>query len=164
MRVAVLVFAAVAFLVLTAGVVRAAVPSSERLSLVLGLGLSGDPVRKNSTSLGTTITDAIDTDITNKTSALTQMFVVTNLDSVDNVCVGSIAFDASSSCETLCGTAGSWTGQGYAATMNCTSGDASQGSVITAGNSRSFRYDGTRCVCMVASAASTVVQAERYTR
>jgi len=145
--------------------VVAAPPGQARLDLVLGLGLDGDPVRKNSTALGTTIDDAINTDITPESNALTQLFVVTNLDATNNICIGSVDNSASASdCETLCGTAGSWTDQGYAATMNCTAGNASMGSVVPPGNSRQFRYDGTRCVCMVASGANTDVQVERFAR
>lgn len=138
-------------------------PTGERLTSALETALTRDPVRKNA-SLGTTIDDAIDTDITAKTNNKVQLFVVTNLHASQNVCFGTVAWSGADSCATRCGTEAAWTGQGYAATMNCTAGDASMGSVVTAGASRQFRYDGTRCACIVASGASTTVQVERVIR
>lgn len=146
---------------------HAAPPIGERLSAALEHPLRADPFRK-SVSLGTTIDDAIDTDITaaQKTADKIQMFVVTNTHATQNVCFGTVAWSGADSCATRCGTAGAWTEQTglYAATMNCTAGDASIGQIIPAGRSRAFRYDGTRCACIVASGASTTVQVERFTR
>lgn len=143
---------------------QATPPVGERLDQALESPLHSEPTRLNSSALGTTIQAAIATDITGKTDDRTQLFVVTNLSTSNNVCFGTVAFSGATACSSLCTTAGSWTGQGFAATMNCTSGDASMGSVITAGGSRQFRYDGTRCACVVGSAASSVIQVERVVR
>jgi hypothetical protein len=143
----------------------AAQPSGDRLAGVVDAPLIEDPVRKNLTTLTTTLLDAIDAQNTKKTLEVSQLFVVTNLDDTTDVCIGSIPVTAAETCdETLCATAGKWTANGYAAAMNCTEGDASRGSVVPPGQSRSFRYAGTRCVCMVASGASTSVQVERIVR
>lgn len=140
-------------------------PSGTRLQDALTAPLTADPVRKNFDSLGTTLVDAIDTQNTKKTDQITQAFVVTNLDDTTNICVGSVSVGAGETCnETLCDTEAKWTAQGYAGKMNCTNGDASQGSIVPAGGAREFRYDGTRCVCMVASGAGTVGQVERVVR
>jgi hypothetical protein len=48
--------------------------------------------------------------------------------------------------------------------MNCTLGNASMGSVVRAGASDRFVYDGTRCVCIVGSTANLDVQIERTVR
>jgi hypothetical protein len=137
--------------------------ASSRLESVLGVGLGAEPARYNSAALGTTILEAVAADNTLLTDQATQQFVVTNYSASGNVCLGSVAASATN-CNTLCGTAGSWTGQGFAATMNCTAGDASMGSIIPAGQSRTFRYDGTRCVCIVGSTTSMSVQVERLVR
>lgn len=138
-------------------------PTGERLEAALESALRADPVRKN-VSLGTTIDDAIDTDITAKTDNKIQLFVVTNLHASQNVCFGTVPWSGADTCATRCAAEAAWTGQGYAATMNCTANDASMGSVITAGASRQFRYDGTRCACIVASGAATTTQVERVLR
>lgn len=140
--------------------------AGSRLEAVLNTGLSADPVRFNSTAVGTTIMDAIETDLATayRTDQFTQILTVANLESAGNLCVGSVAWSGATSCSDRCGTAGAWTGQGYAATMNCTLGDASMGSVVRANTSRSFAYDGTRCICIVASTANVDVQIERTTR
>lgn len=137
--------------------------ASSRLESVLGVGLNAEPARYNSASLGTSIIEAIAADNTLRTDQATQQFVVTNYSTSGNVCLGSVAASATD-CNTLCGTAGSWTGQGFAATMNCTAGDASMGSIVPAGQSRTFRYDGTRCLCIVGSTSGMSVQVERLVR
>ena len=133
---------------------QATPPVGERLDQALESPLTADPVRFNSTSLTTTILPAIATDITAKTDDRVQLFVVTNLDTANNVCFGTTAWVGANTCATQC----------TASSINCTAGDANMGSVVTPGSSRQFRYAGTRCACVVASAASTDVQVERVIR
>lgn len=142
----------------------AAQPVGIQLDFMLNAPLTGDPVRKN-VSLGTTIVDAIDSDTGVRSDSTSLLFVVSNLHAAHLTCVGSIPVSTAETCnETLCATATKWTDQGYAATMNCTTGDASMGSVVPAGQSRALRYAGNRCVCIVASGAGTTVQVERVVR
>lgn len=144
-------------------IAHAAPPVGERLDAALNAPLSGEPLRKNA-SFGTTLVAAIATENTKKTNEVTQLFVVTNTHASQNLCFGTISAVGATCNDALCDTAGSWTGQGFAAKMNCTDGDASQGSLVPAGSSRAFRYDGTRCACVVASGASTTGQVERVVR
>lgn len=148
-------------------------PTGERLEAAIEGALDREPIRKALTTLSTTVLDAVDTDNSNKTDSAVQLFVVTNLDDTTDVCFGTIPVASNETCnETLCQTAGKWTaaatavpaGNGAAAIMNCTHGDASMGSVVPKGQSRAFRYSGRRCGCMVASGAATDVQVERETR
>lgn len=150
--------------------VHALPPSGDRLESVVESGLTREPVRKALSTLSTTVLDAIDTDITDKTDSNTQLYVVTNFDDTTDVCFGTIPRSTSQTCnETLCQTATKWTdavpdGNGMAATMNCTHGDASIGSPVPKGQSRAFRYAGSRCGCIVASGAGTDVVVERVSR
>lgn len=148
-------------------------PTGERLNAAIEGGLVREPVRKALSNLTTTVLDAVDTDVSNKLDSATQTFVVTNLDDTTDVCFGTIPLATSETCDqTLCQTAAKWTaavdaspaGNGAAAIMNCTHGDASMGSIVPKGQSRSFRYGGNRCACVVASGANTDFQVERTTR
>ena len=146
-------------------VANAAPASGGRLQDAVVAPLNAEPKRKNFTSLGTTLVAAVDTENTNKVDSAVQMFVVTNDDTTDNMCFGTIPLVAGDTCNSsLCDTASKWTGQGFAGKMNCTNGDASQGSLVVAGASRIFRYDGTRCACIVGSAAGVEGQVERVVR
>jgi len=140
-----------------------ATPVGERLRQVIDAPLSADPVRDND-AVGTTLVAAVSTENTKKSAGDTQLFVVTNLHASQNLCFGTVSAVGATCNDALCDTAGSWTGQGYAGKMNCTNGDASQGSLIPAGQSRTFRYNGTRCACIVASGATTTAQVERVVR
>jgi len=124
--------------------------ASSRLDQVLQTGLSADPARLNSTALGTTPTDAIGTDLpaASQVDSVTQQIVVTNLEGAGNICVGSTT----------------WALTCAALSVNCTLGNAAMGSVVPAGQARTFRYDGTRRPCIVGSAANMDVQSERVTR
>lgn len=139
-------------------------PSFSRLQLLLAQPLSEDPEAGTNGPYGTTIDNAFGTDLdaTKKTVATTQQVIVTNIDTSGKICIGTVAWSGATDCSTLCGTAGAWTGQDrYDATMNCTTNDDSQGSLVPPGQSRSFRYDGTRCICVVASEVNTDGQIER---
>lgn len=157
-----------AFLVLALFVPLAALalpPSGERLDQLLRAGLTRDPVKK-AANISTVVTDAIDTDITAKVDSAQQLIVVTNLATSGLVCIGSVAWSNTDSCETRCGTAAAWSDQtdpDYTGAMNCTLGSANIGSIVPHGQSRQFRYDGTRCVCMVAS-TNVDVLVERVVR
>jgi hypothetical protein len=141
-----------------------AAPIGERLQAAIDGPLSADPVRKN-VSLGTTVVAAIATENAKKTSNDMQILVASNTHASHNVCVGSIAVTSGETCDdTLCATEAKWTAAGLAATMNCTANDASSGSLVLPGTQRQFRYDGTRCVCIVASGAGTGTQVERIVR
>jgi hypothetical protein len=143
--------------------VQAAPPIGERLAAVLDAPLTAEPLRKNA-SFGTTLVAAIATENSKKTDATTQLFVVTNTHASQRLCFGTVSAVGATCNDTLCDTTASWTATGYAAKMNCTDADASQGSIVPAGTSRAFRYDGTRCACVVASGASTTGQIERVVR
>lgn len=139
-------------------------PVGDRLVGVIEAALSGDPIKKSGTGLGTTIDDAIDTDLNpnQQNDSVSQLFVVTNLDTANYVCIGSVAWTVSGTgCLDKLDTNANWdTGS----VMTCTLGSAHIGSLVPPGQSRSFRYDGTRCVGIVASAASTDYVVERYVR
>lgn len=141
-------------------------PAGERLDQLLRVGLIRDPVKK-SANISTAVVDAIDTDITAKSDSIQQLLVVTNLASSGLVCIGTVAWSGADSCETRCGTAAAWSDQtdpDYTSSMNCTLGSPNIGSIVPHGQSRQFRYDGTRCVCMVASTSNTDVLVERVVR
>lgn len=139
-------------------------PIGERLQAAIDGPLSADPVRKN-TSLGTTLVAAVDTVNAKTTVHDMQILVVTNSHATQSVCVGSIPLGTGDTCNNaLCDTATKWTDQGYAAKMNCTANDASEGSLVLPTSSRQFRYTGNRCLCIVASGAATTTQVERVVR
>lgn len=141
-------------------------PAGERLDQLLRVGLTKDPAKK-SANISTVVTDAIDADITTKVDSVQQLLVVTNLASAGLVCIGTVAWSGADSCETRCGTATAWSSQtdpDYTASMDCTLGSANVGSIVPHGQSRQFRYDGTRCVCMVASTSNIDVLVERVVR
>jgi hypothetical protein len=142
---------------------HAAPPIGVRLDAALNAPLAAEPARKNA-SFGTTLVAAIATENTRKSGEVTQLFVVTNTHASQRLCFGTVSAVGATCNDTLCDTTASWTAQGFAAKMNCTDADASQGSIVLAGTSRAFRYDGTRCACVVASGASTTGQVERVVR
>lgn len=148
------------------GTATALPPDTNRLDYIINGAWNSEPVRKQSTALTTTPIAAVDTDVpaAARVDGKVQLFSVFNPSATNRVCVGSVAWSGASTCATLCNTAASWTGQGFAATMNCTAGDVSMGSLVAPGKDRSFRYDGTRCVCVVGSAAATEFQVERVLR
>jgi hypothetical protein len=75
-----------------------------------------------------------------------------------------VAWSGGTACSSLCTTAGSWTSQAmYASSMTCSAG-TSMGSVIPAGQSRTFRYTGERCACIVGATSGLSVQVERLVR
>jgi hypothetical protein len=148
---------------LLAFTVQAAPPIGERLAAVLDAPLTADPLRNNA-GVGTTPIAAIATENSKKTDATVQLFVVTNTHASQNICFGTVSAVGATCNDALCDTTASWTAGGYAAKMNCTAGNASQGSVVPAGQSRAFRYDGTRCACVVADGAATTGQIERVVR
>ena len=159
-------YAFLALVLLTPLAALALPPSGERLDQLLRAGLTKDPAKK-AASISTAVTDAIDTDITKKVDSAQQLLVVTNLATSGLVCIGTVAWSGADSCETRCGTAAAWSDQtdpDYTAAMDCTLGSANIGSIIPHGQSRQFRYDGTRCICMVASTSNINVLVERVVR
>lgn len=139
-------------------------PSGDRLRTVIDQPLKTDPIRKNAV-VGVTLVQAIDVENLRKGDGDSQLFVVTNLTTANQVCLGTIPAAGGLCDATRCALATSWTvGNSYTAAMNCTLGDPNMGSVVPGGMSRAFRYDGTRCLCMVASAITTNVQVERTVR
>lgn len=154
-------------------VAHAMPPTGERLEQAIVGALAREPTRKTMTNLTTTLVDAVDVDNPNKLDSGTQLFVVTNLDSANLLCFGTIPLLTTETCdETLCDTAAKWTnavdaatpGNAMAGKGNCTIGNASMISPIPFGQSREFRYQGNRCGCIVAAAASTDVMVERVSR
>ncbi len=139
-------------------------PVGERLQSALDAPLTGDPTRINLTSLSTTLLHAGASENASKTNDKVQIFVVINKDTTDDVCFGTVSAVGITCGDAQCDVAGNWTSAGYAAKMNCTAGSASRGSVIPPGQSRRFVYDGTRCPCVVGSAAISDVQVERVVR
>jgi len=143
---------------------HAGTPTGERFIQALNGALLAEPVRHND-QCGLTIHAAVDIENGRKTADDVQVFTVTNNHATQKLCFGTIPVTAAETCNTaLCGTAGKWTGQGFAATMNCTDADASQGSIVLARTQRTFVYAGTRCACVVGSGAGTTVQVERVVR
>lgn len=151
-------------------VAHAAVPTGERLDAALNGPLLREPTRKNLATWTTTIDDAVDADVERKSDSSLQIFTVTNVDTSTDLCIGSVPLLASETCgAALCGTATKWTdahpaGNGMAATMNCTHGDASMGTIVPFGKAIKVIYSGDRCACAVASGANTDAQIERTTR
>lgn len=145
-------------------IAHAGPPTGDRLAQVLDGPLSAEPTLDSKT-IGTTIVAAVATQNTNKTKEDVQIFTVTNHNASTDLCFGTIPVTAAETCnDALCATASKWTGQGFAATMNCTNNDASKGRVILFHRQRTFAYDGTRCACIVAAAAGTIAQVERIVR
>lgn len=140
----------------------AAQPTLARLQTLLAMPLGEDP--EHNESFGTTLEPAIATDIAAglKIDGTVQQFTVINEDTSGTICIGSVAWSGADSCATRCAETTAWSSQDrYDALMNCTAGDDSRGSAVPPGQSRPFRYDGTKCVCAVASEANTAGQIER---
>lgn len=150
-----LVFMLIAALVI-GGVAVAVPPTQSKMYDILTRGLTGDPERKT-TVVGTTPDDLLDTDLTSspnqRTDAFTQLLVVSNRDSVKNICVGGVAWSGVTTCAALCA----------ASALTC-SGAATDGSLVPPGSQRPFRYDGQSCMCVVGSAAGSPFQGERVLR
>ncbi len=146
-------------------VAHAGPPLGERLDAVINAPLSVDPARDND-NVGTTPVAAVGTENLKKTRDDTQLFVVQNTHptNTNDLCFGTVSAVGATCNDALCGTASAWTSQGYAAIMNCTHGSPSQGSLILPRQVRTFRYDGTRCACIVGNAASVQAQVERIVR
>lgn len=134
-------------------------PTNDKLFAILsqGVGVAEDVVR--TTTVGTTPAAAFATDLTagQQTNATTQEIVIQNTDAhspAQNLCVSPIAWSvAGATCTLKC--AGS--------TLTC-SAAATDGWLLPAGSQREFRFDGTSCVCVEGSAASTAYQSERVIR
>ena len=153
------------FLVLLIPLAAYAAPSGERLQYAIDGPLVLDPVRDND-AVGLTPVAAVSTENLKKTRDDIQFFTVANTHPTNtaDLCFGTVSAIGATCNDALCGTASAWTSQGYAAIMNCTHGSSSQGSLILPRTSRTFRYDGTRCGCVVGNAASVQAQVERIVR
>lgn len=142
-------------------------PSNDKIfsNLGKGMGVTENVVRTG--QVGTTAQSAFVTDLTSgqQSDAWTQEIIIRNRDDAtgptQNLCFHPIAWaSAGANCNAKCVAA--------AATMTCPAvggaGAATDGSLVPAGSASHRRYDGTSCICIVASAAGTDYQTERVVR
>lgn len=137
-------------------------PTNDKLFQILsqGVGVTEDVIKHD--VVGTTPTAAFATDLTStqQTAAYTQEIVIMNTEQMTsgtkNLCFKAIAWSvAGGTCALKCA------GQ----TITCTgSGTSTDGIPLLPGQSASRRYDGTSCICVVGSAASTDFFSERVLR
>jgi hypothetical protein len=83
----------------------------------------------------------------------TQNIRVANRHASQTACIFDLAWAGVSTCQTLC-----------AAASGTCSGASTDGAPIPAGGSYTESWDGTACLCIVASGASTTFTAERVMR
>ncbi len=135
-------------------------PTNDKLFTILskGIGVTESILRTN--TVGSTPDAAFATDLTagQQSDAFTQEILIMNRDThtpAQNLCVASIAWSSpgGGTCALKCA----------AATITC-SGAATDGFPIGAGTVFPRQLDGTNCVCLVASAASTLYTDERVVR
>lgn len=141
-----------------AAVAVAVPPTQQKMYDMLTQGLTGDPERKTDVTDGLTCVTAIDNEVpvSQRNDAYTQFLVVSNKDTAENICVGTREYTGLLSlCSTRCA-------QG-AGVVTC-DGSSTDGSYVFPGQQRSFRYDGSRCVCIRGAAGGTEFQAERIVR
>lgn len=139
-------------------------PTNDKLFSILsrGIGVNEDVIRTG--QVGTTPIAAFATDLTSAqaTDAYTQEIVITNRDDAstpsNNLCFRPIAWALPTTCNTTCSTSG------FTCPAVGGAGASTDGVVTAKGASWNRRYDGTSCICLVASAASTEYQTERVLR
>ena len=133
-------------------------PTNDKLYTVTTKGVGQTEWEHNPNQVGTTPEAAFSTDLTTteQTNAFTQMFVISNQDSTDNLCWKPIAWaTAGATCTAKCA----------GATITCTGGGTStDGSPLQPGQAVSRVLDGTSCVCVVGSAAGVDYDTERVVR
>lgn len=137
-------------------------PSNDKMFAVLAQGQGITEQEITNGTAGTTPTAAFGTDLTTtpynqRTDAYTQEMTVRNLHATNALCYYGISWSAGggSTCALKCA----------ASANTCTAGGgAANGVYLPAGSKETHRYNGTNCVCVVASAASTNFQTERLLR
>lgn len=136
-------------------------PDNDKLFTILskGVGVTEPVVR--TTNVGTTpasafTTDLVTTPLNQQTDAFTQEITIRNTHATQNLCYRPIAWaTAGLTCTLKCA--------GIVATLTCT-GASTDGILLTPGQLVQRRYDGTSCICLVGSAATTTYQTERVLR
>lgn len=132
-------------------------PTNDKLFTVLAKGLGVTEAQPRTTTVGTTPDAAFATDLTSaqKSDAYTQEILIQNIEasSGNTLCVGYVAWVNGQTCATTCA----------AASLTC-SGAATDGVHIAPQVALPARRDGTNCVCVVGSAASTDYQSMRSIR
>jgi hypothetical protein len=122
-----------------------------------GIGVTEPAVRTS--NVGTTpasafAADLVTTPLNQQTDAFTQEITIRNTHATQNLCYGLLA----------------WTVPGASCTLKCAgsaltcSGAASDGLLLSSGQTVQRRYDGTSCICLVGSGAATTYQTERVIR
>lgn len=142
-------------------------PSNDKIfsNLGRGIGVTENAVRTG--SVGTTPQSAFVTDLTTaqQSDAYTQEIIIRNRDDAttptQNLCFFPLPWaTAGATCQLKCA--------GAVATNTCPApggaGASTDGSMVPAGSASHRRYDGTSCLCIVASAAGTDYQTERVVR
>ncbi len=137
-------------------------PDNDKLFSILSMGIGVSEPVVRTTSIGTTPGAAFATDLTTtpynqRTDAFTQEITIRNLDAntpAQNLCFAPIPWSsAGSTCQLKCA----------AVTITCTKA-TTDGIWVAPGQTYQRRYDGTSCICVVGSAATTFYQSERVVR
>jgi len=135
-------------------------PTNDKLFSILaqGIGVGEDVVRTttatNVAPSAAFVTDLTTTPLNQRTDAFTQEIVIRNLHATQSLCFGSVPWTAvGATCTLKCAGSG----------MTC-SGAGTDGIFTGPGQVWQRRYDGTNCICVVASAAATSYQSERVLR
>ena len=135
-------------------------PTNDKLFSILAQGIGvGEDVVRTTTATNVAPSAAFATDLTTtpfdqRTDAFTQEIVIRNLHATQNLCFGSVPWTAvGATCTLKCAGSG----------MTC-SGAGTDGIFTGPGQVWQRRYDGTNCICVVASAAATNYQSERVLR
>lgn len=131
-------------------------PTADKTYTILTRAVGVTEYAINTSSVGTTPTAAFATDLstTQQTDAFVQQFTVFNTHASQSLCVKPIAWaSAGANCAAKCA----------AQTITC-SGAATDGKAISAGAEWPGNFDGTACVCVVGSGASTTFQSTRVVR
>jgi hypothetical protein len=146
--------------ILFASAVLATPPVNDKLFNLIFRGIGQTETSPETDSVGTTPEAAFDTDLiaAQRNDSYTQEVLIRNSSSdfggtARVECVGDVAWSGVSSCQTLCA----------ASTLTC-SGASTDGKIVPAATELNRTYDGTNCICIVASGASGGYQAERVIR
>ncbi len=136
-------------------------PDNDKLFTILSKGIGVTEPAIRTTSVGTTpasafATDLVTTPLNQQTDAFTQEITIRNTHGSQNLCYKGIAWaSAGANCTTKCAN--------VVASLTCT-GAATDGVILTPGQLVQRRFDGTSCMCVVGSAATTTYQSERVIR
>lgn len=130
-------------------------PNNDKLFTILSKGIGVTEWVLRTTNVGTTPAGAFATDLTSvqQSDAYTQEMLIQNTHASQNLCVKPIAWSGVTTCTALCAASG----------YTC-SAASTDGWRLVAGQAQEFRFDGTNCVCVVGSGATTNYQSVRAVR